>query len=376
MNLDPSLMTEDGAAHGAPDCRERFYPGLPPAAQAALETLYGGPMTTALRFCQYYPMHAAETFLAYERGEIVEAIVFARSGARIQVYNEQVALTPERIARFARAAFARYPEVRHIAWYAIELGAGRLPYPARCCACLEDYSLALPETTAQYMARLGKNMATKIRRVERKLAREVGVRTDFVPGQEAPEATIRAIVEFSRQRMAGKGRTSYHTEEETRKTIAMVRRYGVVGTMTIDGRLCAGATLLKLGDRYSLQIIGHDPVFDSYSLGILCCYHCIAHAIEAGGARFSFGWGRFEYKYRLLGERVDLVRIDLYRSRLALLADLAFLCGRAVSGYERRLKEWLASPAGRASVAGSWLRHGASAWRNVHVWLQRRRGNR
>jgi len=362
------------AASAPPDvpgtaCEERFYEdGMPAFVEAALERLYATPMTTLLRFSQVYCLRAATTYVARSGAGITAVIVFRRERGRLVVYNEQIAISSAELLRFARAAFARYPELGVICWYAIDARSTPLGYPCHQLGCLEDISFALPARPALYVAMLGKNMAEKIRRFDRKLSADFGdVRKRFESGAQVPVATIRTIIGFSTERMAGKRQRSYHSEALTLRTIALVRRYGVVGTVSVDGALCAGIIMLRIGGSCSMMILAHDPRYDRYNLGTLCCYYGISHAIEQGAARFDFGWGRFDYKYRMAGRLTELVRLDLYRSRGAMLRALPLLCQRSLAAWRRSVKLWLARPASEGNRLARGVRRSLAVARRLRA---------
>ena len=347
-----------------------FEDGIPGFVEAALESLYECHMTTILRFGQYYPLHCARAYVCRVDGKISAVIVFRQEGRSVMVYNEQISIPPAELRRFAQAVFARYPQTCHIALYAIDAGAEILPYPYQRLSCLEDISLALPESVSRYTDLLGKNVRYHLRRMSKKLGASFpGVSREFRAGAEVEEGTIHRIIEFSGMRIGAKGQRSYHTAEEVRKTIEQVRRYGIVYLVTIDGALCAGVVMLRIGRTYSLHILAHDPHYDRYSLGTLCCYEAIAYAISQGARRFNFGWGRFEYKQRLAGRTTDLFSIDVYRSTAALLGDMPAICRRAWRTGRRHLKMWSARPAEEGGVLSRQFRRAWGTARQLRARL-------
>ena len=344
--------------------------GIPDFAEATLESLYECHMTTMLRFQQYYPLQAAKTYVS-RIGDAIDALfIFRKDRDEVHVYNEQIPISPVQLKRFAAAVFRHYPDVRRLFLYAVDVPTETLPFPHQRLECLEDITLPLPRSRAEYISMLGKNMAVKIRRSDKKLMSDfASVKKEFIPSTMVPDNILHRIIEFSRMRMAVKGQACYHTDEETRKMIALVKRYGIVCTVTIDGELCAGVIMLRIGSTYTMLTIAHHPDYDRYNLGTLSCYYGITHAIENGGKRFNFGWGPYEYKYRLLGQHTGLHRIHVYRSPVALAVDAPAICKRALLARRRHLKLWMGHPATDEHKAAQLLRRALHAARGIRANL-------
>jgi hypothetical protein len=160
------------------------------------------------------------------------------------------------------------------------------------------------------------------------------MRHEVYAGADIDEAQVRGIIELNRARMAGKNRSSYIDDAEAERIVHFAKRYGLMSVMSIDGRVCAGAINFRVGDNYFLKVIAHDPAYNDYRLGTLCCYLTICECIARGGRDYHFLWGRYEYKYRLLGVQRDLDHVALYRSRLQMGLNgrraLGNACKRAV----------------------------------------------
>lgn len=149
------------------------------------------------------------------------------------------------------------------------------------------------------------------------------------------------MVELNRARMIGKSRVSYIDHEETERIIKLVRSRGLVCLMTIDGRICAGVINYRVGENYFLKVIARDPAYNDYRLGMLCCYLGIRECIEKGGKEYHFLWGRYEYKYRLLGIQRDLDHLPIYRSRTQFVLNARRAARIAFNGYAHMANAWL-----------------------------------
>ncbi len=344
--------------------------GIPDFAEAALESLYECHMTTMLRFQQYYPLQAAKTYVS-RTGEDIDALfIFRKDNDEVHVYNEQISISPYQLRRFAETIFRHYPDVRRLSLYAVDAQTETLPFPHQRLECLEDITLPLPPSQAEYVGRLGKNMGTKIKRSEKRLLADfASVKKECSATDQVPDNILHRIIEFSRMRMSVKGQTCYHTDEETHKMIALVRRYGIVCTVTLDGDLCAGVIMLRIGSTYTMLTIAHHPDYDRYNLGTLSCYYGIIHAIENGGKRFNFGWGPYEYKYRLLGQHTGLHRIHVYRTPAALAVDAPAICKRAILARRRNFKLWMGHPPTDEHKAARLIRRALHAARLVRANL-------
>lgn len=289
-------------------------------------------------------------------GDVLAVILFRVQGKHIQVINEQCAFSPQVMDAFSEFAFREFPEANMICFTAVQHGAEALSHPHLAAKRTQDIVLALPDSQDRYLALLGKSTRTYIKRYFNKLKRfHPSASWVTLEGSEVSEEHLRAIIEFNRARMAGKYKQSTIDDTEADRILRLVRRCGLVTVMTIDGRVCAGTINYRVADNYFLQVIAHDPAFDDLGIGTLCCYLTICECIARGGRNYHFLWGRYEYKYRLLGVQRDLSDVFIYRSRMELLRDAKVAIGHAYSGRMYELKDWMEHRARRlddASVAG------------------------
>jgi CelD/BcsL family acetyltransferase involved in cellulose biosynthesis len=360
----------------APAAREvRFYDNEVPAfAEDELERLYECVMTTVARFDIYNAAPGASTYVVREHGLVTALFLFRREARQVVVYNEQVRLGRSELNRFADAVFARYPSVRRICFYAIDAPARGVRFPMLRRECLEDIRLSLPPSTDEYLASLGSHTRASVRRYRRHLQRDFpSFHFQVYDGSEASAGQVRAIVALNRARMHAKGQASYYTEAAVEQLERLVRKYGLLCVATIDGRIVGGAICTRVGATYQLVVLGHDPQFDKYRLGRLCCCFSICHAIEQGGARYVFGWSRYDYKFRFLGREKPLYRVVLYRSRRHMVLDTAHVARVAAAAAIRSVKLRAAQAEAGASRRDSWIRSLAHALRRARRLLRRLR---
>jgi CelD/BcsL family acetyltransferase involved in cellulose biosynthesis len=168
------------------------------------------------------------------------------------------------------------------------------------------------------------------------------------------EQHVRDIIDLNRARMAEKNKPSLIDAEETCRIISLVKKCGLVGVATIDGRVCAGAISYRAGNNYFLSILAHDPAYDEYWLGILSCYLTVCECIARGGKEFHFLWGRYEYKFTLLAVQRDLDNLVVYRSHAQRLMNGDMVLKTALEAYRRQASLWLHDAARRDTALARW----------------------
>lgn len=320
-----------------------IYEGIPSFAEGVLESLYQSLMCTLLRIQQYHSVQSAKTYVAYARGEVSSLFVFQIQKNAIVVHNQQIVIDPVELERFSRRVFSQYPEVSRLSFYAVGAELSDFPLVYHAVDCLEDIFLRLPNSLPEYLRSLGRKTSETLRRAEKKLLRDhPSFRMVFLSNDEVCDHHVCAILDLNRLRMDAKGLVSRHTDESNYKLMALVRRYGLVGIALIDDKICGGVIQLRVGSHWFSHTISHHPEFDSYRLGQLCNYYGIGATIEKGGGTFHFGWGRSEHKYRLGARNRDLIKLEVYRSFGAFVADIFGVFHRAALSKRRKVKLWIA----------------------------------
>lgn len=301
---------------------------VPPFVAAEIDRLYGHLLCSLSNFQVAKGLQGASTYVVRKGGSVITVFLFLHNGSNgseVTVINEFIDVDEDAAQRFAQYIFARFRPVKSITFRKVRPAFRRLAYPHQAATCTEDIVVTLPETVKEYQARLGKNMRRNIKRYTGALQQDFpSYRYQVHVEQDISEQHLRDIIKLNWARMAGKNIVSRIDEEETQWIVQMARRCGIVGVATIDGRVCGGAIGFRIGDNYFMHVIAHDPAYNDYSLGILCYYFTICEGIARGGKRFHLLPGRYEYKFRLLGELREIARVDIYRNRLHALA----YCGR------------------------------------------------
>jgi len=315
---------------------------VPACIEADLERLYGNIYSSLAQYRIYSDGSDTSTYIARRAGETTAVFLFRVAGNRVQVLNEVIRLDGDEIASFSRYAFATYPQVSAIQFKAVCLGDLRLPFPFQRYNHVEDIVLDLPKSPDCYFEMLGKGTKRNFKRHLRHLDERVpSWRYRVLEREQIDRATVDTVIRMNHQRMAGKHKQSDIDCAEAERIWRLARECGLVGVIEIDGRICAGTIAFRSGANYFLNVLAHDPKYDEYWLGILCCYKTICEAIARRGAEFHFLWGEYDYKYMLLGVKRDLDNLIVWRSRLHQVLNPRASAGAVLRGGARGLRRWL-----------------------------------
>jgi hypothetical protein len=316
---------------------------VPPFVESEMELLYGNIFSSMLQFrISGWVAGNTSTYVARRGGKTVAIFLFQREAGRVQVMNETIKVDSEQLSRFTDYIFAKYSSVNIISFKAIETDVQRLAVPHQRFNHLEDMMLALPDTVEEYMTSLGKNTRRNIKRYMDRLKRNYPSHRFEVYEKDAISAQlVREIIGFNKARMAGKNIVSDIDEQEAQRITDILKGCGLVGVITIDGRVCAGAMSYQQGSNYFLNVLAHRPDYDDCALGFLCCYLTICECIARGGREFHFLWGRYGYKFTLKAVRRDLDNVVVYRSRMQFLRNANVAWQVAWAGYRRKAKLWV-----------------------------------
>lgn len=313
---------------------------VPAFVEPALETLYEHVFSSLPQFRIYNGIDGnTHTYVARDRGRTTAVLLFRCEGRRAKVLNEQIAMTSSTIERFARYVFEKYPNIDTITFPAIRSDSRRLVLPCQEFYRTEDIVLRLPATADDYLAKLGKATRKNMKYHGNRLKRNYpDLQYQACVDDQIVAQHVRDIIELNRARMATKNKTSEIDDAESERLIRLVRQSGFVTVMLHAGRVVAGTVCSRVGANYFMHINAHDPAYDDARLGKLCCFMTINDCIARGGKEFHFMWGRFEYKYLLLGVQQDFNELILYRSRAHMLLNGGSALRTAFKGYSREWK--------------------------------------
>ena len=333
----PNLVTqEDGVKIR---CYER---AMPEFIDTELERLYASSYASLSQMRIYHRGAPPMTYVASLSGRPIAVLMFRFEQNQIHVLNEVILISAIEIERFVAYVFSHWRQAQAVLFRAIRTQVTPFSYIFQRINHLEDIILTLPATEQAYLAKLGKNTRRNLRRYGNRLRENYphyGFR--ILTAEEISAEVFHQVIELNRLRMADKHKHSSYDSQTSDALFRYVRQCGEVGVMTIDGRICAGSIGVRSGRNFYLKVIAHDPEFDAYSMGMLCCYQTIASCIAHGDREFHFLWGEYHYKYCLGGEHHPLDNLIFYRSPYHFIrqASLAMLIARR--GIERRLHLWL-----------------------------------
>lgn len=354
-NYAAARMPANGAAAcSAPgkeieiSCYENDVPSF---IEPEMERLYGSIYSSLAQFRIYSDGSDTSTYIVRQGGQIVTIFLFRRRGKIIHVVNETLRVSCNDVSCFAHYVFTSFPEVAVIRFKAVYTDIKKLSFPFQRYNYVEDIVLTLPQSADTYFEMLSRGTRRNFKRHMRQLQERVpDWKFKIAFGKDIDEHTVRAIIELNHQRMAGKNKTSDIDDFETQRIVQLTKECGLVGAIEIDGKVCAGTINFHSGDNYFLSVIAHDPHYDQYWLGILCCYYTICECIARSGKEFHFLWGEYDYKYMLLGVKRDLDNLVVYRSRKHQLLNCNVAAVTAFHGVLRKLRVWVRAAAKRGNL--------------------------
>ena len=317
-----------------------FYDGGVPASVAhQLEEIYQSPFSVTEYFEIFHGVKQPSA-LVITCGEPLprHVIAYSNSGKEITILNELVEIEQEYIEYIAETMFKRYPAVSSVHINSLKGSVAHLRYPWRLWRASHDIVIDLPLSFDEYHAKLGKQMQKHLRYYLNRLRREFGGAVFHAAATKDIEpSVIGRIIEMNRLRMKGKNIRSGYDESMERKITEFCRVHGLACTLSVGGRIVAGAICYELGSQAYLETISHDPEYDRYNVGQVCLYLTVQHMIEKGREAFHMLWGENEYKYRFLGEKRDLIFLSVYRSQTSKLLSIPRLAQLMCSNAFRQL---------------------------------------
>ncbi len=344
-----------------------FYENeVPPFVEAEMVRLYESLYSSLTHFRIYRDSGNVSTYIVRRGEEIITIFLFQREQEKIRVINEAIPLDSEEISRFAYFVFSRFRTAALISFNAIQADLRRFAFPYQLFNCTEDVVLTLANSTQAYLENLERATRQKIKR---HLIRLTGHFPSFVYRaylqHEVDAQHIRDLVALSKVRMTDEDTVSDIAAAETEQVIQLTKLCGLVGVVTIDGRVCGGVISHRTGANYFSYGAFHDPAYDEHRLGMICCYLTICECIRRGGKEFHFMGGREEYKFTLSGVQRDLDHLDVYRSRRHFALHGKRVVQTAFKDGIRQAQLWLRHPKRQRSMIVHVANASATMLRNV-----------
>lgn len=278
----------------------------------------------------------ASCYVARHDGRVSDILVFVCARRQLLVLNEMIDIAPAALERFARYVFEHFPAIDVIRFNAVNTAATTIGFPVQRHNAKHTFVIALPETPDAYLAALGKSTRGNLRsRLNHATKNFPNFTVKSLVKDEIDADTVRRIACFSEDRIHAKGVRLRHDVE---RILALARDCGFVTLLLVDGRVCAGSINYRIGASAFGEIIAHDPAYEQHGFGALCAYHTICESIRTGVRKFYLGGGQFVFKERMLGKRLDMDQLQIYRSRTRLLANLDLAAVAYAHGQIGRLK--------------------------------------
>jgi hypothetical protein len=308
-----------------------------------LERLYQSVYSTVARLKIYEQDKEISSYVARRGGQIISAILFRLENSKIVVLNQQTRIDSIEIARFSSAAFSRYKGVNQISfWGLMSTTPGGIPYPTRQSYCLPEVVVALPDSADTYLSSLGKSTRRSIRSNLKKVKAtfpsfsvEARVAGDINP------TDIFDIINLNNARMVVKEKVTYNSEEETRRLVLLANVYGLVLTLKINGRTCAGAMGYRVGSTCFFHTLAHDPQFDEFKLGTVSCYLMMSECIARGVNSVRFGGSSHRYKFDFRGTLLHLDQLIIYRNLGHYIVQAPRAVASSFLAYLEKAKLWI-----------------------------------
>lgn len=340
---------------------------VPPFVEAELVRLYGNIYSSLCQFRIDGVLSApTSTYVERQGQEITAVFLFQRTKREARVLNEGIRIDGDALQRFVRYLFSTDRTLDLVSFHALQPDTRQLSFPHQRYNCLEDIVLALPQNRVAYLDSLGNSTRNYIKRYLNKLKRSFpSLSHRIVVGAEIEEQHVRDIIRLNGARMAEKGKTAGVGTQEEQRILRLMRECGLLSVLMIDGRVCAGTINYQVGDNYFLEVIAHDPTYNEYRLGTLCCYLTICACIERGGAEYHFLWGKNDYKYRLLGIERSLDHLTVYRSQWHRFMHLGTALEDVSRSCRRKGQLWLHEMQHRDNAAARLAANLVGAMRNL-----------
>ncbi len=319
-----------------------FNDDIPDFVEPSMDALYGSLYATLAHLQLHDAVASASTYARWEQGQLAALFLFRRQGKKICIINEGMHLLNHEIEKFCSYIFDQYNDVHSIEFHAVQVTAPVTRWPGVYFRCTEDIVILLPKQQEDFLQQLGKSTRKNLRKHLAKAQRALpGFRFDIKPGNAVPEQVIQQIIRFNHARMADKRRISALTGEPETRLIRLIQQRGMVGMIHVNNQLSGGSLACRVGkDLYSL-VNAHDPQFNAYSLGNLCRYLMIMHAIDSGDQRFHLLGGNFHSKQDMLGRRQLLDHCVFYRSVPYMLRDIGNIAALGLQAVIYHGRNWL-----------------------------------
>ena len=265
-----------------------------------------------------FSLQDVSTYTEWSGPSVRELLLYRRERGLITVINQGMRIDGAAVQRFADAVFAHERGSYRLHFHSVQpTDLHRLKRKV-CLPISEDIVVTLPDNEASYLATLGKSLRQSLRS---RLARTQGLTYQIVSGHAISTELLDHIIRFNHARMASKQRHSAIDLAESTRLLRLANARGMVGTIHIDGQLCAGSMVCRFGDDVFSLLNAHDPAMNHLGLGKLSRHLMILEAIRTGAQRFHLLGGYFSSKRPFGAQRIPLYGLIVYRNRFRMILD-------------------------------------------------------
>jgi hypothetical protein len=352
---------------------EHYEATIPVHAEAALHALYGTVYSSMPHFRVYGGLENANTFIFRNDQESIAVFLYVIEGSKVRIVNEGMTFDKLAITQFANFVFHRHTSAEIISFSGVAHSIEQLEFPFSQCFCTDDSVITLPDSTEAYLKSLGKATRKNITQYLNRIRRDFPTFEFRVhDGKTVDEQLIRDIVSFNRTRFERKGKASGITATEEDRIIKMIRECGMVGAISINGKLCAGSLAYCIGEHYHSWLKAHDPAYDDYRLGLIGSYFMVDECIRRGGKTFHLMWGREPHKALLNSELKVFSNLTIYRNHAAAVKNCDVVFRQVYQNGIRQGKLWLLEMEKGSGKISYPLKTSLNGMRKVKAWLPHR----
>lgn len=307
-----------------------------------LEQRYENVFCTAVRIAE---SQSSEQIAAYVAGDETTSgtiVLYRQARETVTVMNEYFAISVSELGQMAAYIFKTIPRVQVISFPSVASDDTPISFTNQRFNSSEDIVVVLPATSEDYCRILGRNTRATIRRSEKSMTeRYPGMQFTVHDRNDGGANVVDILVELSRQRITSKNERPSHTQSTVSELRRMVDAYGVLLVARMDEKICGGVICTSVGRHFYMHVVAHDPAFNDIRLGMLCCYRSICEAIRRGAAEYHLLSGKYDYKFRFLGQQRDFEKIVIYRSLAVVLPNISTYVRTLVRGRGRSTKQQL-----------------------------------
>src|SRR5690606_33762474 len=175
---------------------------------------------------------------------------------------------------------------------------------------------------------------------------------------ESAATHCRTLLKWNRPQLAGPHTAAGALDEDGENLVRAMRQAGLVCVLKIGGRVAAGAICLRSGSDWQLHRLAHDPRFQAYGLGMLCCYFTACELIDRQRNKPAATTGRPRATHELAASRTRITVLTLHRPHASWLVR----CDHAL--YATSMDYWQRT----LQVRDDCLQLGHSLVRLVSAW--------